>query len=318
MGDVAKDVLLKIEGLTKFYRTDFCLKKIVALKDLDLELFRNEIFGFLGPNGAGKSTTIKCVLGLVHPTSGKIEILGSKIGDKSLRALIGYLPENPYFYDYLTGREFLRFCGNLFKIKKSLLTKRVDFLLERLDLWDAADLELRRYSKGMKQRIGIAQALINDPELVFLDEPMSGLDPIGRRLIRETIQELKDKGKTIFLNSHIMSDVEMICDRVGIIIKGQLVKTGSLGEMLGGSVKSLEMVINVDDKAKAQLEKLASRMIMKENRYFVVLDSEEKLPEALEIMRKERGKIYSITPVRKSLEEFFIEEIQQAERNAGH
>jgi len=310
------DKILRIHDLSKVYRSGFMMKKLFALKGLDLEIYRNEIFGFLGPNGAGKSTTIKSVLGLIHPTSGDIEILGSKVGLKSSRAVIGYLPENPYFYDYLTGKEFLLLCGNLFKMEKNLLKTRVAELLTLVDLNRYADVALKKYSKGMKQRIGFAQALINDPELVFLDEPMSGLDPVGRRLLRESILELKEKGKTIFLNSHIMPDVEMICDRVGILINGQLMKIGSLGEMLGGSVASIELCVELTENCLTKLKDYSTRIMEKENKQFIFLDSEDKLTEVLEIIRTDRGKIHSIIPIKKTLEEFFLEEIIQAERNA--
>jgi ABC-2 type transport system ATP-binding protein len=310
------DKVLKIRGLSKVYRSGFSMKKIVALKNLNMDISRHEIFGFLGPNGAGKSTIIKCILGLIHPTAGDIEILGTKVGIKSSRAVIGYLPENPYFYDYLTGKEFLTFCGKLFKIEKKLLNTRVSELLKRVELSKFADVVLKKYSKGMKQRVGFAQALINDPELIFLDEPMSGLDPVGRRLFRETIMELKERGKTIFLNSHIMSDVEMICDRVGILIKGQLMKIGTLEEMLGDSVASLEINAELNDNCLLKLKDYTTRIMEKEKKHFIFLDSEEKLPEVLEIIRNEKGKIHSIIPIKKTLEEFFLEEIIQAERNA--
>jgi ABC-2 type transport system ATP-binding protein len=222
--------------LKKIYRAGFWLnQKIVSLKSCTLQVFEGETFGLLGPNGAGKTTLLKTLLGIVRPTAGKGKLLGEPLGDRTIKQRIGYLPENPYFYDYLTGWEILQFTAGLFQIPKSVQKQRIPELLDMVGLAQSAarKKQLRQYSKGMLQRVGMAQALINDPELVFLDEPMSGLDPMGRYQIREIILSLKAQGRTIFFNSHVLSDVEIICDRVGILAEGELISIGSLQELLG-------------------------------------------------------------------------------------
>ena len=218
------------------YRTGFWMnRKIESLKNCNLTVYRGETFGLLGQNGAGKTTLLKTLLGIVRPTSGAGILLGQPIGDRSIKEKIGYLPENPYFYDYLTGWEFLEFVAGLFEISKSIQKQRISDLLDLVGLSKSTAIrkQLRQYSKGMLQRVGMAQALINDPELVFLDEPMSGLDPMGRYQIREIIVSLKEQGKTIFFNSHVLSDVEKICDRIAILVEGELICIGTLDEILG-------------------------------------------------------------------------------------
>ena len=222
--------------LQKTYRTGFWLnQKVESLKPCTLTVFQGETFGLLGPNGAGKTTLLKTLLGIVRPTKGRAFLLGKPIGDQQAKQQIGYLPENAYFYDFLTGWEFLQFTAGLFQIPTSIQRKRIPELLDLVGLSQAAakKTQMRRYSKGMLQRVGMAQALMNDPELVFLDEPMSGLDPLGRVQMREIILSLKAQGKTIFFNSHILSEVEQICDRIAILNQGQLLCTGSLNELLG-------------------------------------------------------------------------------------
>ncbi len=220
-----------VENLTKIFPAQLGQARKVGLVGVSLSVSPGETFGLLGPNGAGKTTLQKIVLGLMRPTSGKVTVLGSTPDQTAVRQRVGYLPENPYFYTYLTGREFLDFCGGLFQIPRSTLANRVKDLLERLNMTAAADIQLRKYSKGMLQRIGVAQALVNDPELVFLDEPMSGLDPVGRKQLRDLILSLKSEGKTIFFNTHILSDVELICDRIGILCEGKMVAYGSVAEL---------------------------------------------------------------------------------------
>ena len=224
--------------LRKVYRTGFWMnQKMVSLQGCTLQVFQGETFGLLGPNGAGKTTLLKSLLGITRPTSGKGLLLGRALGDRSVKQRVGYLPENAYFYDYLTGWEFLQYAAGLFQIPGSIQKKRIPELLELVGLEQSAarKKQLRQYSKGMLQRIGMAQALINDPEVVFLDEPMSGLDPLGRYQIREIILSLKAQGKTIFFNSHVLSDVEKICDRVAILARGELLCIGSLQELLGNA-----------------------------------------------------------------------------------
>ncbi|MDX2271878.1 MAG: ABC transporter ATP-binding protein [Cyanobacteriota bacterium] len=229
---------IAVTGLSKTYRTGFWLNKVVRpLQDCSLTVAQGETFGLLGPNGAGKTTTIKCLLGIVQPSAGSGSLLGRPLGERQIKQQVGYLPENPYFYDYLTAWEFLQFAGQIFQLAPALLQERIPALLELvgLPIDVARKRQLRTYSKGMLQRTGMAQALINDPALVFLDEPMSGLDPMGRYQMREIILSLKKQGKTVFFNSHVLADVEVICNRVGLIIGGKLIRQGSLDELLGHS-----------------------------------------------------------------------------------
>ena len=233
---VDRSTVVETHELRKTYRTGFWLnQKIVSLKGCTLNVLQGETFGLLGPNGAGKTTLLKTLLGIVRPSGGRGRLLGAPLGDRAIKQRIGYLPENPYFYDYLTGWETLQFTAGLFQIPRSVQKQRIPQLLDLvgLSLSAARKKQLRQYSKGMLQRIGMAQALINDPELVFFDEPMSGLDPMGRYQIREIILSLKDQGKTIFFNSHVLSDVELICDRIAILAAGELICSGSLQELLG-------------------------------------------------------------------------------------
>jgi ABC-2 type transport system ATP-binding protein len=237
--------VVEIENLTKDFAVGFWRKRpIRALESLCLEVRKGEIFGFLGPNGAGKSTTIKLLMNLLHPTSGSARILGQPVEAVSMHQFIGYLPENPYFYDYLTPRELLTYVGRLFGMRQPALSKKVEALIEDVGLSHAGNLQLRKFSKGMVQRIGIAQALINDPEIVFLDEPMSGLDPLGRMDVRRIIMSLKARGVTVFFSSHILPDVEAICDRVAILNKGRLQEQGALEEILKVRIEGHEIILS--------------------------------------------------------------------------
>ena len=228
------DIVVEIDNLTKEYQTGFFRKKTVrALDGLSLEVTSGQIFGFLGGNGAGKTTTIKILLGLLFPTSGSAKILGRNITDVDMHRQIGYCPENPYFYDYLTARELMLYFGEIFGIDKALRSSRAKELLAKVGLESKAwARQLRKFSKGMLQRVGLAQSLINDPEIVFLDEPMSGLDPIGRREIRELIAEIRTQGKTVFVSTHILSDIEALCDEVAILRRGKTAATGNLQTLL--------------------------------------------------------------------------------------
>lgn len=295
--------------LRKVYRTGFWLnQKVVPLKSCSLQVYPGETFGLLGPNGAGKTTLLKLLLGIIRPTSGRGLLLGQPIGDVKVKQHIGYLPENPYLYDYLSGWEFLELAAGLFQIPQKLQRQRIPQLLELVGLSqaDARKKQMRRYSKGMLQRVGMAQALINDPDLVFLDEPMSGLDPLGRYQMREIILFLKASGKTIFFNSHLLNEVEKICDRVAILAQGELICSGSLNQLLGENntyhiqgqggdreilkkwIASLEF--GVDGSWQGTLEK----------------DDDDFL-SSLGLMG---GKIISMNLSRQSLEEFFIQQIQ--------
>jgi len=301
--------VLEIRNLSKSFRTGFWLKKTQALLNVSLTVRENEIYGFLGPNGAGKTTTIKTILGLIFPDSGSISILGKDYRDISTRRFIGYSPEQPYFYEYLTAYEFMKFYGSLFGIPAAELKKRIPMLLEMVGLSGKESLQLRKFSKGMLQRIGLAQALINDPKFLILDEPMSGLDPIGRREIRDLILALKKSGKTVFFSTHILSDVEMICDKVAIIIKGEIRREASLNELLTIDYNEVEIVFRTSDKTlKDELRKIGLLIKeMEDTSYLIVKKSD--ISRVVDIIRDYRGEIVSIVPKRKTLEDLFIKEI---------
>src|SRR5256885_3459614 len=236
--------VIEIDSLTKEYEAGFLRKRRTrALDDLSLTVEIGQIFGFLGANGAGKTTTLKLLMRLIFPTSGSARILGHDISDVMMHARIGYLPENPYFYDYLTAREFLNYCGELFGLHKAKRARRTEQLLTDVNLETKSwDRQLRKLSKGMLQRVGLAQALVNDPEVVFLDEPMSGLDPVGRREVRDLIASLRTQGKTVFMCSHILSDIEVLCDSVAILKHGRLAHAGSLAELRAGEANTVEVI----------------------------------------------------------------------------
>src|SRR3712207_2530951 len=245
--------VVEISELTKDYEVGFARKrKVRALDSLSLKVERGEIFGFLGANGAGKTTTLKLLMRLMYPTAGGARILGRDIGDTSMHADIGYLPEHPYFYDYLTAREFLEYCAELFGYPRAERRRRAADLLARVRLEEKSwDKQLRKFSKGMLQRVGLAQALVNDPRVVFLDEPMSGLDPVGRREVRDLIASLRGEGTTVFLCSHILSDVEVLCDRAAVLRKGRLAHIGRLEELRGaGGARPMEVVVSSDDPVR--------------------------------------------------------------------
>jgi ABC-2 type transport system ATP-binding protein len=301
---------LRINGLTKEYRIGFGRRSVMALDRLDLEIEEGEVFGFLGHNGAGKTTTIKLLMGLVYPTSGEAWILDRSIRDVAVKQYIGFLPESPFFYEYLTAEEFLVFYGQLFGIGGLKLAKKIDELLELVSMTDARHRPLRKFSKGMLQRIGIAQALINDPRLVILDEPMSGLDPIGRRDVRDIILRLKHEGKTIFFSSHILPDVEMICDRIGILVKGRLKAVGTVQELAGASsVNSIELVVeDVSESVIAGIRDLAATVMRRGNQILIKLDDEERVNSLLDLILKQKGRVVSLTPHKRSLEDLFLTE----------
>ncbi|MDH4100920.1 MAG: ABC transporter ATP-binding protein [Nitrospirota bacterium] len=302
--------MIRTEGLAKEFSSGIGKKSIVAVRGLDLEVRKGEIFGFLGPNGAGKTTTLKMLMGLIYPTSGNAWILGKALGDVDVKNRIGYLPEHPYFYDYLTAREFLDFYGRLFDLTKAERRERIENLILKVGLDRFQDVQLRKFSKGMLQRIGIAQALINDPELVVLDEPMSGLDPIGRKEIRDVILWLRDSGKTVFFSSHILPDVEMLCDRVAIIVKGTLRDIGRLDELLGETVSNVEMVL------QGIGEPVVTAIGQRGYRYSTVGDkiavtvagdaADDKVEEIVRLAMDSGGKVVSLTPHKKTLEELFV------------
>ncbi len=308
---ISHEIVIKTERLKKIFRTGLSGKNITALKGIDLEIYKGEIFGFLGPNGAGKTTTIKILMGLIFPTEGRAWILGKELGDIEIKKNIGFLPEHPYFYEYLKGWEFLEFYGELFGLKGKYLQGRVEYLLDLVGLSKAAYLPLRKYSKGMLQRIGIAQALINDPELIILDEPMSGLDPVGRKEIRDLILELNKVGKTIFFSSHIIPDVEMICHRVGILLKGELVTTGRLDEIIEGGIRYIDIVAqDMEVEILEHIKSMGFQVIESGNNVSIRLKDESYVDSILGLIISHKGHIISVTPHRESLEEHFIKRIE--------
>ena len=301
--------IIEIQNLTKDYEVGFARKrKVRALDGLSLAVDAGNIFGFLGANGAGKTTTLKLLMHLIFPTAGTARILGSDISDVAMHSRIGYLPENPYFYDYLTAREFLNYCGQLFGLDRPVRERRAEELLMRVNLdrksWDR---QLRKFSKGMLQRVGMAQALVNEPEVIFLDEPMSGLDPVGRREFRDLIASLKTEGKTVFMCSHILSDIEVLCDSVAILKGGKLAHAGTLEELRAAESKAIEIIATGADvdRLKANLTIQAEVTTTPGGLQIEVAD-ETQVDAVLAALRSVDGKLVSVNPVKQSLEELFL------------
>jgi len=288
----------------------------VALKDLDLSVEQGEIFGLLGPNGAGKTTTLKILMGIIFATRGTARILDRPLGDKWAKSRLGFLPENPFFYDYLTGREFLRYYGQLYGIARGERRRRAETLLERVGLADAADLPLKGYSKGMLQRAGLAQALLNDPDVVFLDEPQSGLDPLGRKEIRDIILQLREEGKTVFFSSHILSDAEMVCDRVGILYSGELRNLGKLSELLSARIKEYEIVARgLPESTIERWRERVSRLLVQKDEAMVFVEKEEDARAILGQINAAGATLVSFNPRRETLEEYFIAQVKKGGPN---
>src|SRR6266571_3808015 len=307
---------IEILGLEKTYTVGFWRKKPKrALQPLHLTVEDGEIFGFLGPNGAGKTTTLKMLMGLVFPTAGTARLLGHEWTDPEVKAQIGFLPEQPYFYDYLTAHELLEYYGQLSGVPAKGRRQRVEQVLQQVGLRDVQGLQLRKFSKGMLQRVGIGQAILHDPKLVFFDEPMSGLDPMGRREVRDLMEELKHEGKTVFFSTHILSDAEALCDRVAIIHKGELRGVGAV-EDLTATVKGKVEVIWQGTVAPASLRALGADCHVTGDTVRAVLP-EDKQDVAIEILRRERLRLISVTPVRASLEDYFVQKLQPTEALAG-
>jgi len=301
---------LQINGLTKAYQRGWTRKQFLAVDRLSMEICQGEIFGFLGHNGSGKTTTIKMILGMVHPTSGSALILGRNCLEIDVKRSVGYLPESPYFYDYLTAQELLTFYGRLFEIRGAELSRKIDGLLDLVGLRDSRHVPLKKFSKGMLQRAGIAQALINDPSLVILDEPMSGLDPIGRRDVRDIILHLRDQGKTVFFSSHILPDVEMICDRVGILVKGQLKAIGAVSELVGSETVN-EVEIQVAGPTQDLLDaaaRLGARVSQQGGMVRMTVSNQQLADELIGHVRAKNGRLLSFVPHKRSLEDLFLSE----------
>ncbi len=302
------DIVLSASGLAKTYVIGFLRKKVRATVDVNLQVRRGEIFGLLGPNGAGKTTTMKIFMDLVRPTRGEARVLGLPPGDLRAKQRMGCLPENPYFYDYLTGRELLFFMGKLFGYPRSETTQRVDRLLGLVEMERHADLALRRYSKGMLQRIGLAQALINDPDLLILDEPLTGLDPLGRKTLREIIAALRKQGKTVVLSSHILSDVELLADRVAIIVRGSTVRTGAMHELLDPRILSTEIIAR--DHGPALLEALRAQghdVELVGDTAQIRVGQAAAVNPALDLIRAHGGTVQAVAPRKESLEDIVVQ-----------
>jgi ABC-2 type transport system ATP-binding protein len=308
---------IRTEALTKHYTVGFWRPRpYLALDNLTLQVGAGEVFGFLGPNGAGKTTTLKLLMQLIYPTSGLAEILGKPVGDLDVKRRIGYLPEQPYFYDYLTAEELVEYFASLFGYAPAERSARARKLLDEVGIGAERRLQLRKFSKGMLQRVGIAQALINDPEVVFLDEPMSGLDPLGRREIREMILRLRDRGCTVFFSSHVLSDAEALCSRVAILAKGRLVTAGHLSDILAFQVRGWELVVNglteaVLASAKERGDVLRATSVG-EGRYALELPLNPPPERTLAALVAQGAALVSLTPIRDTLEDFFVKQVSGA------
>ncbi len=302
--------VLELDGISKSYSAHLSLRKYWILRDLSFSVEQGEIFGFIGNNGAGKTTAIKLSLGLIFPDSGSVRLFGKDAGDPASRERVGFLPENPYFYDYLTGAEFLDFIARLFGLPADERRRRVSDLLERVGLGNRGGRQLRHYSKGMLQRIGLAQALINDPELVILDEPMSGLDPIGRREVRDLILDLKARGRTVFFSTHILSDTEMICDRVGLLVRGRMKALGRVEDLVQAEPGVWEVTLRGIPEHGLPCGTVVSR---RDDRLLVRVDSQGDLHRLVSELQRPGASLLSVTPARRSLEDLLVREVASRE-----
>jgi ABC-2 type transport system ATP-binding protein len=303
-------MILRTEGLTKTFEMGIRRRQVKAVEDLTLSVDAGEIFGFVGPNGAGKTTTIKMLMGLIYPTSGKAFLFDAPIPSNESKRRLGYLPENPAYYEFLTGIEALRFFATLAEVPAHQSKGRCDELLGLVGLTDAADRQIRKYSKGMQQRLGIAQALLSDPALVVLDEPMSGLDPIGRREVRDLILELKRRGKTVFFSTHILPDVETLCDRVGVILDGHLRDVGRIGDLLSAESKSIEVTLIAPAPVRSALR--PARTLREEGDRATLEFSDQSAAEAaVRSVLAGGGRLMAFSPVRETLEDFFMRRFQE-------
>ena len=308
---------IRLEALTKDYPVGFWRPRPVrALDAVSLDVEPGEVLGFLGPNGAGKTTTLKLLMQLIYPTSGRAEILGRPAGDVEARRRLGYLPELPYFYDNLTAEELLVYFGGLFGLSAADARSRSATLLDRVGLGAARRRRLRKYSKGMLQRVGIAQALVNDPEVVFLDEPMSGLDPVGRRDTRELIRELRDEGRTVFFSSHILSDAEAICSRVAILVQGRLVASGRLAD-LAFEILGWELIVTGTDDGALSALGLDVVTTVGDGRFVIDLPVDRPPDQLLPELGRRGLRVVSLTPRHESLEEYFMRLVEHPQETAS-
>ncbi len=306
--------VIQVDGLAKTYLSPFRRKRTDALRGVSFEVRKGEIFGFLGPNGAGKTTTIRCLMGLIRATGGSAKILGQPVPSRAARGKVGFLPEQPYFYDYLTVAELLDLVGRLCGIDAATRKRRADELITKVGLDRARGQSLKKFSKGMLQRAGLAQALINDPELVVFDEPMSGLDPIGRKEVRDLMLELKDAGKTVFFSSHILSDVETISDRVAIVMRGKLEEIGAPRELAGRTLLSTEITVRLDDPRGAAADEIAARgdhVRRGDQELTFSLASDADVDDVLAFARERGAKVVAVAPRHDSLEDLFLRKAKE-------
>ena len=306
--------IVHVCDVVKDFRPGFGLRKKRVLHGVSFNVHEGEIFGFVGPNGAGKTTTLKILMGLIRPTEGSASILGRDVAESEFRDQIGFLPENPYFYPYLTAREILDFYARLSGVASTGRAARVDELLEMVNLSHAADARLRTFSKGMLQRVGVAQALVHDPTVVFLDEPMSGLDPIGRMEIRDVILQLRAAGKTVFMNTHILSDVEMICDRVAIIVKGVIRHQGRIEDFLPETEVSTAVVLsNLAPEVASGIEEDFEVELRGHGDRVEVVVASKAMQNVLSVALAAGAEVVSVTPQRNSLEDAFMSAVREGE-----
>ena len=311
--------IVRIDGIVKDFRPGFGLRRKRVLHGISFGVREGEIFGFVGPNGAGKTTTLKILMGLIRASAGSATILGHDVSETAFRRHVGFLPENPYFYDYLTARETLIFYARLCGVSRASRDARVEELLEWVGLSQAADARLRTFSKGMLQRVGIAQALVHDPDVVFLDEPMSGLDPIGRVEIRDLVLRLRTEGKTVFMNTHILPDVEMVCDRVAIVVKGRIRYEGAIANFLDEGERATDVVVSgLGAEAGADLsERLGARMRGLSD-CIEVRVPEKQVNEALALVIETGATVVSVNPHRASLESIFLTAVEDGAVEEGN
>jgi ABC-2 type transport system ATP-binding protein len=316
------DLAIDVRDLKKTYRTPFTRKKVEALRGVTFSVERGHIFGFVGPNGAGKTTTIRTLMGLIRPTAGSAQLLGHPLGSRAARFQIGFLPESPYFYDYLTVAELCDLAGRLFGMAPAARKQRADELIEKVGLGGARGQSLKKFSKGMLQRAGLAQALMNDPALVVLDEPMSGLDPLGRKEVRDLILELRDRGKTVFFSTHILSDVEALTDRVAIIARGRLQALGTLAELVSRGVQGVDVVVQLArsgeaaDAVDAALAGGATRVRRVGDELSLTLAADADVDAWIARAHAAGARVLQVAPRHESLEELFVRRVAGADAAA--
>ena len=311
------DAVISVRDLKKAYRTPFRRKRVDALRGVSFEVGRGEIYGFLGPNGAGKTTTIRTLMGLIRATGGEASILGHRLPSRAARARVGFLPEQPYFYDYLTVAELLDLMGRLCGVDATTRKKRANELIARVGLDRAKNTSLKKYSKGMMQRAGLAQALMNDPEVIVLDEPMSGLDPIGRKEIRDLILEQRDRGKTVFFSTHILADVEAVADRIAIVARGQIQVEGVPSELVGHAVLGVDVTLRIGEQGIGDLPSRAKSHRLVGRDLILSLAPDTNVDEVLAQARTVGASVISVTPNHETLEDLFLRQIAAASDGGG-